>query len=235
METNEKYFNVPVQLLEGFFVDSRKSLNNVLDYAIYEHSKKLDLKKPDIYELSPTDRIIAAAKDYNVTLSSNQTTLKNGKILFDSIPLNSPKVGVKHDHYWSFYKEDKEQFEKACFLAYLALRSIVQNKPYCKIDNNYLLSRMDGKTHAIKEAAELSPEIRHFANDYQAVKIKKALQRSWGLVYYSRYTRGFYFSFTLTLEQLVFEAEKKRLSTWEKQNKHETDEARKKALFQLLR
>lgn len=97
-----------------------------------------------------------------------------------------------------------------------------------------MLSRMNGNTHTIKNLDELSPQIRAYANEYRINKIKTALQKSWGLKYYSRYTRGFYFSFKLAIDILVLEAEKRRKNTWEKQNKHETSEAQKKAIFQLF-
>jgi hypothetical protein len=49
---------------------------------------------------------------------------------------------------------------------------------------------------------------------------------------YSRYTRGFYVSIdkTFTLDKLVFEAEKRRKSTKEKQLKQKKEDARKAAL-----
>jgi hypothetical protein len=64
-------------------------------------------------------------------------------------------------------------------------------------------------------------------------KIKFELSQSWGLTTYSRYTRGFYVSFTLSLEELVFEAEKRRKSLKEKQARQRECNAVQAALNRL--
>jgi len=74
--------------------------------------------------------------------------------------------------------------------------------------------------------------IQKYANEYQTVKIKNEL-RSWGLVTYSRYTRGFYVSFILDLNALVIAAEGKRKSTKEKQYKQHEKEVVKAVLMSL--
>jgi hypothetical protein len=85
--------------------------------------------------------------------------------------------------------------------------------------NKYWLSRMDGNPKTIKDFSELSPEIEKFSSEYQTKKIKRALRNGWGLVTYSRYCRGFYVSFKIPLMELILEAEKRRISTKEKQYK----------------
>ena len=64
-------------------------------------------------------------------------------------------------------------------------------------------------------------------------KIKTELRDNWNLITYSRYTRGFYVSFKLDLEQLVYEAEKRRKSTKEKQAQLAEKLALEKALSRL--
>jgi hypothetical protein len=142
-------------------------------------------------------------------------------------------VGINRDAFFDFYKSYKDEFERACLLAFLALKSIVGNKAYIKLDNLYLLSRMDGKPRATSSIAELSNEVSKYANDYQMRKIKFELSQSWGLTTYSRYTRGFYVSFTLSLEELVFEAEKRRKSLKEKQARQRECNAVQAALNRL--
>jgi len=53
--------------------------------------------------------------------------------------------------------------------------------------------------------------------DYHYIKLIKSLQDNWGLKYYSKYTRGFYVSFDMDYEDLVFQALKKKQATKEKQ------------------
>jgi len=222
---DEKYFNFPVQLLVGFMDDSLKCLNKVFDYAVYQHSLKL--------EGTQTERFKAACKWYGVTAGDNSKSIADGKELIDNTPVNSPKVGLSLSLFWDFYKNEKSDFDKICLLGYLAIKSILQTKPYWKLDNKFWLSRMDGKVKAVSEIWELSGSICRYSTEYQTVKIKNELRNNWGLITYSRYTRGFYVSYTLTIEQLVFEAEKQRKSVKERQYKEREKEAIKEALKRL--
>lgn len=221
MKTDEKYFNVPIQLFSGFMVDSLKCLNNVFDYAIYEHSLKLNGTQ--------TERFKAACKWHEVTPGNESESISNGRETVLNADKNSPKVGISKTMWFDFYQNDKSDFEKICLLGFLAMKSIIQNHPYAKIDNKFWLSRMDGNAKTIKDFRELSSVLIPYANDYQTVKIKTELRNNWGLTTYSRHTRGFYVSFDLTIEQLVFEAEKRRKSTIDKQHKEREKEAIKAA------
>jgi hypothetical protein len=223
---NQRYFNFPVSLLQGFQKAPEKSLTNIRDYAIYAHMQLLELG-------TDLEKHIEASYFYRIRLDDNRNSLKNGQLLYDSIPYDYPKVGINVSVWFDYRFNLKEEFEKACLLAYLAIKSIVQNKTYCKIDNRFLLARMDGKSHSISHFNELSPEVKQYANEYQTKKLKTALRINWGLITYSRYTRGFYVSFSITLEELVFQAEKRRKSTKEKQLKEQEREALKTALLRL--
>ena len=64
--------------------------------------------------------------------------------------------------------------------------------------------------------------------EYKRNKIINKLQLDWGLKYYSRYTRGFYFSFKMSLEKLITIAESKRQSTRLKELKDKKKEILKK-------
>lgn len=223
MKNDEKYFNFPIQLLNGLMIDTKKVLNNICDFAIYENSLKLE------YD-TDLEKMKTSASFYKLNLNNVSNSLKNGKILYNNIPENSPKVGLSISIFWDFYKNDKTEFDKICLLAFLGIKSILGIKPYCKMDNKYWLSRMDGKPKKINDYLDLSVEVRKFANEYQTAKIKKALRNNWGLVTYSRYCRGFYVSFKITLKQLVLEAEKRRISTKEKQYKEKEKETLKEVL-----
>jgi hypothetical protein len=222
-DANIKYFNVPVQLLSGFLIDTRRTLNNIFNYAIYDWSLKFD---------SGTDikRIQKACKYFNVTPGDAEETLNNGRTLYNSIPAGSPKVGINLEIYWDYYENYKTDFEKAVFLGFHALKSIVQNKAYCKITNKYLWSRMDGKASRVNEISELSPEIRKYTTEYQTVKIKKYLRDNFHMIYYSHFMRGFCVTFNLTLDQLIYEVEKRRKKQIETEAITRTKEARRKAL-----
>jgi len=226
---DKRYFNVPVQLLQGFMSNTRKCQQDIFDYAIYNHAFN------HISEGKELTRIRAALNYYGVKAGNENATLSNGEDLFNSIPEDSPKVGINKDVYFDFYKNEKTDFVKACFLAFLALKSIINKKAYCRITNAYLWARMDGKTHSVDNIEDLSPDIQRFANEYQMRKIKTELRNNWKLVYYGRYTRGCYYSFTLQLDELVFQAEKKRKSTIDKMYKDQERQAVYRAMERLYK
>ena len=232
--SDTKYFNGPIQIINGIFEDKEKVLCDFLYYALYAHSLKLE---DEIYNNSEFNRFMSAAKWYGVNLNANdkinKEKCKRGKELFDSIPANSPKVGLNISIFWDYFKNEKSDFDIACLVAFLAIKSILGTKPYCKTNNAFLWARMSGNSKAMIEYTELSGRVRHYANEYQTVKIKNALRESWGLVTYSRYTRGFYVSFSLDLKVLIMEAEKKRKSTKENQYKQHEKEILKAVLQSL--
>jgi hypothetical protein len=225
-ENKEKYLNFPIQLLAGFIIKPRKVLNEIIDYAIYQNSLKLDLG-------SDLEKIKTSAKFYDIDLSNAKQTLDKGKILYSSIPDNSPKVGLSISMFFDFYINDKSEFDKVCLLGFLAIKSILGNKSYCKVTNSYLWARMDGKVNSIVEVSELSDEVRKYANRYQTENIKNELILNWNLKYYSHFTRGFYVSLKMSLEDLIYEAEKKRKSLKVNQQKILQKEARERALERL--
>jgi hypothetical protein len=197
-----KYFNAPISLYAGFMHNSNSCLNDVFDYAIYQHSLKLTGTQPV--------RFKAACEWYEVTSGSSSKSIANGKELNETIPAKSPKTGLSLSLFWEFYGSDKSDFEKICLLAHLALKSILKDKPYFKLTNSYWLARMDGKSSSVKSLYELSEEIQKYSTEYQLTKIKKELRDNWGLSYYGKNVRGFYVSNSLTIEQLVLEVFKSR-------------------------
>lgn len=223
---DERYFNFPIQMLQSFLIDDRKVLDNIVDYAIYENSLKLEYG-------SELEKIKSSSKYYAIALGGYERILDNGKSLYDSLPINSPKVGLSISIFWDFYNNDKTEFDKICLLAFLGIKSIIGTKPYHKATNLFLWSRMDGKIKSINEIAELSKEVKKYANEYQTKKIKIALRNNWGLITYARHTRGFYVSFKITLKQLILEAEKRRISIKEKQYKEQEKEVLREVLEQL--
>jgi hypothetical protein len=210
METKtEKYFNFPIQILDGFMINDRKVLNDIHWYSIYENSLRL-------YKGTAIEKFKESADFYNLTLGNYDDTLKKAKILYESLPGNSPKVGLNLSIFWDFYNNDKSEFDKICLLGFLGIKSIIGPKPYCKMTNKYWLSRMSGRSKVVKDVIELPDEFCKYNNTYQLVKIKTALRNNWGLVTYSKHTKGFYVSFKMELKELVMIAEKHRNSNKEK-------------------
>ena len=225
---DERYFNFPIQLLEGFMDNKNEVLNHIWCYSLYVISKK--------YEFGDEAEMIASAKSFLGVQcgDDNWDIYEKGEQLYDSIPMSSPIVGIKKDIYFDYCLNDKTDFQKLCLLGFLALRSILGDKTYCKVTNNFMWARMDGKVNAVKSKDELTPRLKSFANDYRTRKIKDELYDKWNLKTYAYYTRGFYVSFKLDIDQLVFYVEKGKKITKEKKRKEEFKNARLKALNKLL-
>jgi hypothetical protein len=121
------------------------------------------------------------------------------------------KTGISKKMFFDFKLNEKSDFDKICLLAFLALKSIIQDQTYAKIDNQYLLSRMDGSQKSIP-IERLSEEVKKYSTRHHLDSIKYELKINWHLVYFSKHTRGFYVSFKLSLVDLIVIAEKRRKS-----------------------
>lgn len=223
---NTRYFNFPIQILKDFLLDKKMVLENIFDYAIFAKAQSF---KSNIEIQNGKD----ALKYFGVPSSDLELTLQVGKLIFEKLPENSPKVGLNKDIWLKFCKNETSDFENVTLLAFLALKSILGQKPYCKVVNNYWLARMDGKRYTIKSYDELSTGIKKYANEYQLGKIKQALVDSWGLKTYSYHTRGFYISFDLTIKELALKAEMLRKSNIALDYKSQIKEAREEALEKI--
>jgi len=204
-----EYINVPVQLLAGFLEDTRQSIRSIYFYSIYAHFIKLE-------KGSVKERYKRTCEYFNFQELDREENLRMGKILYERYT-NPPMTGIARNLYTEYNKLEKSDFEKACFLAFHALKSIVGEKIFQKTDNRLLWSRMDGKVKAVRNETELSEKLIFFTKEYQTLKIKKELQENWGLVYYAQQTRGFYISFKLDLKALILEAMKRKRKQIEKQ------------------
>lgn len=222
--SKETYHNFPIHLLKGFLIDSDKCLNDIILYSVFANS--LNIQKG-----SELERVQITLNSFGLTGNAKEIC-KAGAYIYTNTPPRSAMSGINSKIIYDYRNNFKTDFDKVCLLAFLAIKSIIANKAYCKIDNNFLWSRMDGNSKSV-DVSELSDEVKVYANRYQIDKIKKELIFNWYLVYYSRHTRGFYVSFKLDLEELIFEAEKKRKSVKEKQQKQAQNEALKKALERL--
>lgn len=218
---DERYLNSPIQLWNGFLKNSNKVFEKVGLFSCYEYAKTNDVS-------------FEQAADY-VGLKYNDVSTAGSYAhkVYESIKGSPPKVGLNMAIYNKFrWEEEKTEFEKVCLLGHLAIKSILQQKVYCKIDNKFWLSRMDGQPTSL-EFPKLSIMIRKYANEYQTRKIKNELKLNWGLITTSKNTRGFYVSYKLTLAQLMKVEEKNRPSFKLKQQMKLESETRKKVLEEL--
>ena len=222
-QSDFRYFNFPIQLLKGFMTDHKRVLENISNYALYKMALTFNIGN-NAFKIQSAKKYF----DFNTSLD-NDSVHQMGEILNNSLPERSPMTGIKISILLDFYKNEKTDFQKVCLLGFLAIKSILQRKAYCKIDNKFWLSRMDGNSKS-EDICYLSPELAKFSSHYQTRKIKDELIFAWNLITYSHHTRGFYVSFSLQLETLIFEEEKRRKSSLKKQLKIREKNARLQAL-----
>lgn len=200
-----KFLNFPVTFLQGFMDNKHGVLEDILHYCLYVKSADFEDEEEDERE-----RFLLAAKYYNVIIGNPTKAFKNGKqYKYINIDSDLPHCGLNMSIFWDYYNKEKTDYQKASLLAFLALKSIIGAKPYCKVTNDFLLSRMDGKTMRLP-IEELSDRIRYFSTEYRLTKIKKCLEVDWYLKYYSFRTRGFYVSFEMPIEELIYQVEKRK-------------------------
>lgn len=205
-----KYFNFPVQLMQGILKANEQTkkvfLNNLLHYSIYRHSVLIE----DFNEYEETDeqRFNRSAGWLGVELGNVKYALNAGIELYARYKNAKVFTGLNTAIFWDFYNNDKTSYHWECLFAFLAFKSIIGKKQYVKTNNQLLFTRMAGR-----EKVKDYQAIKGFNfTRYHLDKIKTELQLNWSLQYYSRYTKGFYAGFGISLESLVYEAEKRKES-----------------------
>ncbi len=226
------YYNFPLMMLNGMTNKTSKdkgrfeTLNNILDYCIYDTYLKYDY-------LNENEKENVIEKDLGINFGSFKNCITNGKKQYNKFFNSKVKVGLNSNIFWDYYKNDKTDFQIICLLGFLAIKSVLGSKPFCKMNNAIFLSRMNGEEKTMQGFSKLPTGIKFFNTEYRLKKIKTELQDNWGLKHYARYTRGFYVSFTLSKEKLILEAEKRRRSNKENNRKDKEKEYLQKALQKL--
>ena len=228
-----KYFNFPIELLQGFLTNHMICLDNILYYAVMKNAEKMAVMEghklnEDTYNRSQEYFNVKIGLKFNLVSVQFQflkTGLKNENVV----------TGIETTIFWDYYKNEKTEYQKAVLLAFLAIKSLLHGKSCIKTYNLTLWSRMDGKVKSIKkdELHTLSPAILKYCTEYQtAKKIKPELQHYWNLKHYG-IAKGFYVSFSMTKEQLTKHAETKKRKYLDEKLKQETRAIKAKVLEEL--
>ena len=227
-ESYDRYLNFPIELLQGFMIDSKKCLVDIANYGSYAHCLKLGYGN----ELSK-QKATYEYFDFEFKKANACKSFELGEQLYNSIEKNTPMAGISMTMFGDYYKNKKTPFEKACLLAYLAFKSIIGDKQYIRMTNIFLISRMAGNRN---KDDDLPQELIPYTGDNgrrRLIAIKNELQMKFGLVYYGQHTRGFYVSFKMELEDLILQAEKDKKKTKLKALKDEQKEAYRRAINRL--
>lgn len=221
------YINAPVPLLAEFMDDPARAVNDMIYYAAFR-------KCLHIHEAMDTDEIgalRAAFKALGFSNSDYNSAYDRGQELYNSIPDGVPFFGVSRDVIASFLDDPQDEFDRVCFLAFCGLKSIIGCKGYDKTYKDVLFGRMAGLNKSVKFLEDLPPGMhKYYSSRHYWGKLIKELENAWNLVYYSNRNKGFFVSFKLSPEELIYQAEKRRPSLKEKLKKQEMEEAKRVAM-----
>jgi hypothetical protein len=213
-KTKIEFYHFPVEYLRSAMIHESLeiTLEDALAYTLYALTDSFDL---------PSD-MESALSYMGVSAPDPTFTYRKGERLHKANKC-TVMVNVSREMYWQYRKEEKDQFEIACFCAFLGVRSIIGKKPYVKINNDFFVARMFGFSSHKDIPAEFKETVvfKKFTTRRLLDKIKNELQATWHLKYYGQHTRGFYVSIALDIENLVYQVEKNRKSFKEAISKKE--------------
>ena len=242
MKVKPVVYHVPCTIFRDYLkVDAlrrERILSDVLFHAMYREWLRLDKITDE------EKRFDAACANIGMNKPCMKITdaIERGKELWNA-GINEACFSIGGDLLRKHMDKHEEQTdeERALFVAYLALGSILGNKEYTKTNILMWLSRMDGSTQVKKpfraNCATFTPPVEKYYTSidkngnrkksfYKTRRLRALLYEYYGVSSYADGVRGFYFSLTMDMEELVKAVkEKKSDSALSKFN-----EAKKKAL-----
>lgn len=206
-----KYFNFPVTLLQGFMINSKSRLDDIMAYNVYVHSDQEGMDESEVFDYLNLSRLG----------DGWDRTFDHGRLLY-SHNKGQAMTGFSVETFWEYYKNPHSTHDKITLLAFLAVKSIVGHKEYVKVTNqNLIYSRMAGYSKIRKT---IPKDILEHCTRYKFGKIKLDLKEHYKVAFYSYHTRGQYISTKLDYKKLCSIAEQKKLSgrmkrveQWEKE------------------
>lgn len=224
--SKETYLKVPIPLLNGMLKDKKATMNNMFQYAAYKFSLEKDFMPCEIMAYEDSCEQLGGYSNHF------EEDLEKGMMLFDSINDKTPFAGLHRSVFWNFYNNQKNDFKLASLVAYLAVKSILGKQAYCKLNNQFMVSRMDGHSSTV-ELNLISQELRPYLGRYQSEKLRNELEFNWGINTYGFRTRGFYASIDLPMKSLITQVEKNRESRIKKQRLKTKQQLRKDVISDL--
>jgi hypothetical protein len=195
MDKTEKYLNIPIPMLADLHLNSKKFFDNVFDVGIYTYSKNLTGSEEKKYK--------ASLEFLGITQGSVKSAIDNAKSILRRMPAKYPTTGIEKGMLFDYYKNEKTEFEIMCLSAFLAIKSILGTKPYCKTNKALIHARMFGYSSVKDIPAKLTPLQLRYQIRWHMDKVLTSLQTDWFVKIISSHHRGMYLSIDLELNELV--------------------------------
>ena len=194
------YFNVPITIIEGIFENHKDTLNKIAYWAAADVMNGLKGYN-QLAKLMEARRVLQLS--FQVNQSVYQLCLDTQK-KYSGARAGLSLEQIKHlNQCWGFLKDS----DKVVWLAFIALKSILGNKTYCKTNDLMLFARMNGLVRAYSSEEDLL-EHSHpvIANHYTRRKretLRKRLAEEFHIKCYSYHDRGYYITRRLSFEKLM--------------------------------
>ena len=179
----------------------------------------------------------AALKTLGISCNTGRQIMA-GKKLLENIPDREPWPMVNINLLFQYYKEEKTSWQLAQFAAYIAIRSILGKKSYCKTNKQMILARIFGyKTLRQLQESKLTPSTKElvikYSNRYWMDRLLKTLETDWNILIYSfKGSYGLYIGIEnkINMDSFIMAIESKRESRKLAYLKQRKEEARNKAI-----
>ena len=132
------YFTFPIVLLKILHEDHRSFADNAICWTVYNYAET------KLHGLPERERVEKALSKYGVSTEDLAGWIRHAKRIHRSIEGSKVMTSIEKRTLFDFLENDKSDAEVNELLAFAALRSVIGKKPYCKITDNYWLSRMAG-------------------------------------------------------------------------------------------
>ena len=212
--SNYTYF--PVCLLNGASEDLVKSCYDILCYQGYEIARTY--KKGDS---NGGKMFYAGTQVMGYTFEEPEKAFEIGENIYLSIKedLRLTQVCIQTSEIVEAMESYHSEFDTGCFIAYCALRSIVQRATWKQVSPANILSRMIGSSKLVpdmmistlvgkKELVRVNPnklpeKLKYLSKPYQWNLLQKELIYRYGVTYFSKkHQHPPYYSFRLNINIL---------------------------------
>ncbi len=201
---------------------------------LFENDNNFKEKAIEFYQIRQ-----ACSRDLlNITCNID-ACLRRGKEIERTIPEGEPYPSINKSLFFDFRDHEKTEFDLMQFACYIAIRSILGEKPYCRTNKEMILCRAFGYKSNKELPATMNPVIKElfdkYNKRYHIDRILQSLELNWNILIYSHNIRGLYIGLSkkITLESMIVQAETKKKKKQIDALKKRKDEAREKALQQL--
>ncbi len=208
------YYNFPITVVAGFMDDPNAALRRMIAWATYETLKiytSLDRGEQRLlYAMDELHYIVEdeARQDWYYFCGETYRQYKGPRCGV------SRKMWLEATESVDYWQED----EKVLFLASIAAKSIIGNKPYAKTCNRQMCARMNGRATTYASDEEMreqsDPIIFAYFTRKRWQRMRRDLDKQYRVATYSqRNMRGYYISTKMPLDRLAKAVERKRAKT----------------------